>query len=143
MSKVYCSVVIPAPVEEVWATIRDFNAQPTWHPMIADSTIEDGRPSDAVGCVRSFHLVEGGHLREQLLALDDLNHTCIYTIVESPLSLANYLSELRLRRVTADETTFAEWMGQFDVADTDESEVCNRLMRLYSSGLHALADRPT
>lgn len=143
MSKVYCSVVVSAPVEAVWDTVRDFNGLPSWHPMIADSAIEDGRSSDAVGCVRSFHLVEGGFIRERLLALDDLNHTSTSTILESPLSLANYLSEMRLRRVTADETTFAEWMGQFDVADTDEVDVCNTLMRLYSSGLHALAERAT
>jgi hypothetical protein len=57
----------------------------------------------------------------------------------------DYLSELRLRRVTADDTTFVEWVRQFDVADADadqaEAEVCNTVMTVYHAGLQALTDR--
>lgn len=51
------------------------------------------------------------------------------------------VTKLRLRRVTADETTFVEWVGQFDVADADEAEVCNSVMSLYHEGLEALRVR--
>jgi len=37
MAKVYRSAVIRAPVETVWAVVRDFNALPRWHPAIATS----------------------------------------------------------------------------------------------------------
>lgn len=141
MSKVYCSAVIPAAVEEVWATIRNFDALPQWHPLVADSALEQGASGDAVGCVRSYHFTDGDHLRERLLALDDLDHSCTYTIVDAPLPLANYLSQLRLRRVTADEHTFAEWVGQFDAADADEADACGTIMTFYSQGLHALTER--
>lgn len=141
MSNVYCSAVVPAPVEEVWATVRDFDGLAKWHPMVADTTIEGDRSSDAVGCVRDYHYADGAHLRERLLALNDLDHSCVYTIVAGPFRLDHYLSELRLRRVTADETTFVEWVGQFDVADTDEADVCNTVMAFYSSGLEALTAR--
>jgi hypothetical protein len=96
MPSVYYSAVLPAPIETVWAAIRDFKALPDWHPAFCNSTIEDGRSSDAVGCVRSFHLKDGGHLREKLLALSDRNHTCTYAILESPLPLTDYVSTLRL-----------------------------------------------
>lgn len=141
MSKVYCSAVVPVPVEDVWAVVRDFNGLPDWHPQVADSAIEDDLPADVVGCVRSYHFTDGDHLRERLLALSDLDHSCTYTIVESPLPVVNYLSELRLRRVTADETTFVEWVGQFDVADADEADMCNTIMTVYHDGLHTLAQR--
>lgn len=74
------------------------------------------------------------------LALSDLDHSCAFTIVEGPIPVVNYLSELPLRRVTADETTFVEWVGQFDVADADEVEVCNTVMTMFHAGLEALAD---
>lgn len=141
MSKVYCSAVIPAPVEDVWAAVRDFNGLPGWHPMIAGSEIEDGGRGDTVGAVRSYQLTDGAHLRERLLALDDLNHGCVSTIVESALPVEHYLAELRLRRVTADERTFAEWVAQFDVADADETEVCGTVMTMFSEGLGALTSR--
>jgi hypothetical protein len=141
MSKVYCSAVVPGPVQEVWKVVRDFNGLPDWHPMVTDSAIEDGLPSDVVGCVRSFHFTDGDRLRERLLALSDLDHSCAYTIVEAPLPLDNYLSEVRLRRVTADETTFVEWVGQFDAADADEADACNTIMTFYHNGLEALRER--
>ena len=141
MSKVYCSAVIPAAVEDVWATVRDFNGLPEWHPMIIGSKIEDGSRGDTVGAVRSVHLTDGIRLRERLLALDDLNHGVVSTIFESAMPVANYLAELRLRRVTANEHTFAEWVAQFDVADADEAVVCDTVTSLFSEGLGALTDR--
>ncbi|ESR25814.1 hypothetical protein N177_1149 [Lutibaculum baratangense AMV1] len=58
--------VIDAPIDRVWALARDFNGHGDWHPLIAESHVEDGRPSDQVGCVRNFTLADGGHLRERL-----------------------------------------------------------------------------
>lgn len=141
MSKVYCSAIVPAPVQEVWALIRDFGSFAEWHPVVTESRIEGDQRGDTVGCVRTLPLPDGGSQHEQLLALSDLDHSCAFTITEGPVPLANYLSELRLRRVTADETTFVEWVGQFDVADADEAEVCNTVMTVYHAGLQALTDR--
>lgn len=141
MSRVYCSVVVPAPVEQIWGTVRDFNGMPQWHPTISDSRIEDGLPGDAVGCVRDFHLTDGRHLREQLLSLSDLDHCYAYTILESGLPVQHYLAELRLRRVTADEHTFVEWVGQFDVPNDEESATCDTVMTVFSDGLSALVER--
>jgi len=56
MAKIFTSSAINAPIDEVWAKIRDFNALPDWHPAIADSHIENGEPSDKVGCIRNFNL---------------------------------------------------------------------------------------
>ena len=48
------STVIGAPVEAVWAVLRDFNGHHAWHPAVSTSAIEDGESSDQVGCVRNF-----------------------------------------------------------------------------------------
>ncbi len=42
MAKAHASSVINAPIEKVWARIRDFNGLPNWHPAIARSEIEGG-----------------------------------------------------------------------------------------------------
>jgi len=36
MAKIFRSSVINAPIDEVWARIRDFNALPDWHPANQD-----------------------------------------------------------------------------------------------------------
>jgi uncharacterized protein YndB with AHSA1/START domain len=68
MAKAYASTIIEAPVEAVWNTVRDFNALAKWNPAVTDSQIEDGMDADVVGCVRSFHLGDGRHVRERLLS---------------------------------------------------------------------------
>ena len=60
MIRAYRSAVISAPVQKVWAAIRDFNAQPAWHAAIVQSEIERGLASDAIGCVRSFFVARWG-----------------------------------------------------------------------------------
>ena len=56
MIRVTRSAVIDAPIERVWEVLRDFNSHTAWHPVVAESEIEGGEPSDQVGCVRRFTL---------------------------------------------------------------------------------------
>jgi uncharacterized protein YndB with AHSA1/START domain len=121
MPRVYISSVIDAPAARVWERIRDFNGLARWHPAIRDSRIENGEPSDRVGCVRDFHLQNGDRIREKLLGLSDYDMFCTYSILESPMPLTDYVATLRLTPVTDGDRTFAEWTAEFDCAE-DEAE---------------------
>jgi len=116
MPRVYVSSVINAPAAKVWERVRDFNGLPRWHPAIRESRIENGEPSDKVGCVRDFHLQNGDRLREKLLGLSDYDMFCTYSILESPMPLQNYIATLRLTPITDGDRTFAEWSAEFDAA---------------------------
>jgi hypothetical protein len=138
MAKVYCSCVINAPVDRVWARIRDFNGLPDWHPAFENSQIEGGQSRDQVGCVRNFHLKAGGNIRERLLALSDDQHLCTYTILESPLPIADYVSTLRLRPVTDGNRTFAEWSSEFGVEPAQKADMEKTIAGVYIGGFEAL-----
>jgi hypothetical protein len=114
MARAHASSVIDAPIEQVWRRIRDFNALADWHPGIAKSAIEGGKPSDQVGCVRVLTLQDGAIIREQLLEMSDLGHHYSYSILEGPLPVANYRATLRLRRISDGNRTFADWSATFD-----------------------------
>jgi len=86
MPRVVRSTIIDAPVERLWAVLRDFNGHESWHPIVAKSTIERGYPSDKIGCVRRFTMQDGAELREQLLALSDLDMTFSYCLLETPIA---------------------------------------------------------
>ena len=116
MPRVYVSSVINAPAAKVWERVRDVNGLPRWHPAIRESRIENGEPSDKVGCVRDFYLQNGDRLREKLLGLSDYDMFCTYSILESPMPLANYIATLRLTPITDGDRTFAEWSAEFDSA---------------------------
>ena len=116
MARVYISSVISAPSARVWERVRDFNGLPRWHPAIRESRIENGEPSDKIGCVRDFRLQNGDRIREKLLGLSDYDLFCTYTILESPMPLTDYLATLRLTPITDGDRTFAEWSAEFECA---------------------------
>lgn len=139
MPRVYVSSVIDAPASKVWERIRDFNALPRWHPRIRDSRIENGEPSDRVGCVRDFHLQNGDRIRERLLGLSDYDMFVTYAILESPMPLTDYVATLRLTPVTDGDRTFAEWTAEFECAPEVAAELVEGIGRnVFQAGFDAL-----
>ena len=124
MTKVFVSAVIDAPIERVWGKVRDFNNLPKWHPKFSRSHIEDGLPSDRIGCIRNFDIAGGGGtIRERLLTLSDIDHTFTYCILTSPLPVAGYVATLKLYPVTVGNQTLGMWTAEFDVTSGKEADV--------------------
>jgi len=140
MAIAYASRVIAAPVEQVWATIRDFNGLPTWHPALRSSEIEEGRPADAVGCIRHLVLQNGASTRERLLELDDARYRLTYAF-ETPLfPVKNYLATITLIPLTEADHTFVQWQGSFEEAPEDAGKYTAIISKdVYAEGLSALA----
>ncbi len=139
MAKVYVSTVLGAPAARVWARVRDFNGMPGWHPAIAESRIEGGEPADKIGCVRDFRLRNGDRLREKLLGLSDFDLFCTYSILDSPMPVANYVATLRLTPVTDGDRTFMEWTAEFDCAPEREAELIAQIGGgVFQGGFDAL-----
>jgi hypothetical protein len=139
MVKVYTSSVIDAPADRVWATVRDFNALPQWHPAIRDSRIEGNHPSDKIGCIRNFNLRDGGNIRERLLALSDYDFTCTYAILDSPMGVRDYVATLKLSPITDGNRTFAEWTAEFDCEPARANELAAMVGQgVFQGGFDAL-----
>ena len=139
MARVYTSSVIPAATAKVWERVRDFNALPRWHPAIRESRIENGEPSDRVGCVRDFRLQNGDRIREKLLGLSDYDYFCTYSILESPMPLTDYIATLRLTPITDGDRTFAEWSAEFDCApDVADDLIGNIGQGVFQAGFDSL-----
>lgn len=139
MVKVVKSTVVDAPVEAVWEVLRDFNGHDRWHPIVADSVVERGLTSDKVGCVRSFHLRDGSHLRELLLTLSDADMAFSYCLLDTPVPLLNYVAHVRLAPVTDGDRTFWHWESRFDAPPGREKELHAMVSEgVYQSGFDAI-----
>lgn len=139
MVKVVKSTILAAPVEAVWEVLRDFNGHDRWHPIVADSVIERGYPSDKIGCVRRFHLQDGSELRETLLALSDADMAFSYCLNETPVPLLNYVAHVRLAPVTDGDMTFWHWESRFDTPAGREAELKQMVSEnVYQSGFDAI-----
>jgi len=139
MVRVLTSTVIDAPVEAVWDVLRDFNGHDRWHPIVADSHVERGLPSDKVGCVRNFHLADGSHLRELLLTLSDADMAFSYCMLDTPVPLLNYVAHVRLSPVTDGDRTFWHWESRFDTPPGREKELHDMVAtNVYQGGFDAI-----
>ena len=123
LQKVVRSTVIDAPIERVWAVLRDFNSHDQWHDAVAQSRVEGDERSDQVGCVRSFTLKDGNRIREQLLTLSDREHKSTYCIVEASLPLQRYVATVSLKPVTDGQRTFWLWESTFATPPGREREL--------------------
>ncbi|HCQ63987.1 MAG TPA: MxaD family protein [Rhodobacteraceae bacterium] len=142
MIEVLVSSVIPATVDRVWSVVRDFNAMPAWHPAIAQSRIEGGAASDAIGCVRNFSLKDGKKIREKLLSLSDLDHSFSYSILTADIPLENYRAGLALFPVTDSDQTFGIWTARFTCPKGMETDLEKTVSQgVFQTGFDALKSR--
>ena len=96
MAKAYASIIIKAPVEAVWSG----RPQLQWsaldgHLPLPNRRSKAGFDADVVGCIRSFHTHDGGHIRERLLALDDANYCFTYNFEKPAFPVKNYIATLQ------------------------------------------------
>lgn len=139
MVKVYRSTILEAPIEAVWEVLRDFNGHDRWHPVVQSSQIERGRPSDQVGAVRAFRLMDGAELREQLLTLSDMETSFSYCLLDTPIPLLNYVAHVRLSPVTDGDWTFWEWESRFDTPAGQQDALREMVQtNIYQSGFDAI-----
>ncbi|MDP3548085.1 SRPBCC family protein [Phreatobacter sp. HK31-P] len=143
MPRVVRSTIINTPVDRLWGVLRDFNGHDQYHPIVAASAIERGHPSDRIGCVRRFTLQDGSELREQLLSLSDLEMTCSYCLLDTPIPLFNYVAHIRLLPVTDGNRSFWHWESRFTTPPGREAELAETVGNdVYSAGMEAVRHLP-
>ncbi|MEQ1682843.1 MAG: SRPBCC family protein [Burkholderiaceae bacterium] len=139
MQRVVRSTIIDAPIERVWAVLRDFNSHDQWHDAIEASRIEGGERSDQVGCVRNFTLRDGNHIREQLLTLSDTEYKSTYCIVEATVPLQRYVAAVTLKTVTDGNRTYWHWESTFATPPGMERELHDMVAKgVYETGFENL-----
>jgi NADPH:quinone reductase len=139
LQRVVRSTIIDAPIERVWAVLRDFNSHDQWHGVVAKSEIEAQQRSDQVGCVRSFTLQDGNRIREQLLTLSDTEYKSTYCIVEATVPLQRYVATVTLKPVTDGQRTFWHWESTFATPPGQEAELRDLVAKgVYEAGFENL-----
>lgn len=138
--KVFRSVILDAPIDEVWAAVRAFDGVVNWNPGVTSARMESGTPT-SVGSVRHLDIVNGSVFRETLLAHSDLEHFYSYDIVDGPLPCSNYVSTHRFIPITDGDKTLGIWEGRFDCVPENEAELEVVVGdRIYRGGMRGLND---
>ena len=89
--------------------------------------------------MRKFRLGDGSELREQLLALSDVDASYSYCLLDTPLPLFNYVSHVRLIPVTDEDHTFWQWEGQFTTFSEQKDDLAAMVGNdIYQAGFDAI-----
>lgn len=133
MTTLSVSQELPVPAQMVWNTIGGFNALPDWHPAVEKSAVEE----DGGTTLRTLSLVGGGTILEKLEKVDDSERVYTYSILESPLPVANYTATIRVRATAAG--CKVEWSSEFDPASgAAENDATAAIRGVYETGLQNL-----
>jgi len=100
MGKCVNSVVVNAPVDKVWATIRNFHDMSWATGVVEKCAVVGERTGDQVGAKR----VLNDAFHETMIGLNDLDHTIQYSIDDGPGPVAkdavrNYVGRVQLSPV--------------------------------------------
>lgn len=129
MAKISMSTQLGVSADEAWKMIGGFNALPDWHPAVEASELTEE------GQTRTLSLVGGGQIVEKLEKVDDAARTYTYSIVNSPLPVANYTATITVR--DGDDGCVVDWSGEFDALG-GTNEASDVVSGIYQAGLDNL-----
>lgn len=135
MTKVNLTTELPVSAQMVWNTIGNFNALAQWHPAIEKS--EESKQGGAV--VRKLSLRGGGGtVVERLDGKSDKERTYSYSIVEGPLPVSGYKSQLTVRQGKNPSSCIVEWSSEFQPTGVPENEAAKMIRGIYEAGFKNL-----
>ena len=139
--KVVETITINAPINKVWATVKDFDSLKKWHPDVVKDEITEGT-NNQPGAVRTLSIKDGPVITEKLLSFSDRMHAFSYKFIETPFPIKEYVATLRVR-INKDGTTLVRWSSTFQrknpadnppEAENDAAGV-KLITGIYQSGL--------
>lgn len=111
------SIRIDAPVELVWAAVRDFGGHGAWMPGAGAGAEHLSWSGDAntPGTVRRFAAPGRPAFAERLNRIDDEAHELAYSIIESPFPMQRH--EATIAVVADGDAAVTSWTARFEADD--------------------------
>jgi len=131
MAQVNMKTELDVAADEIWKLIGGFNALPDWHPAVENSELQEE------GSTRVLSLVGGGEIVEKLEKVDDNERVYSYTIIDSPLPVANYKSTIKVVDQGEGKAT-VEWSSEFNAEGASEQEAIDVIEDIYQAGFDNL-----
>ena len=131
MAKVDMTTDLKVDPDKLWELIGGFNTLPDWHPAVEKSELDEG------GKVRRLSLAGGGEIVEKLEKIDNNERVYTYSIVNSPLPVANYTATIRVKE-GGDGNSVVEWASEFNADGAPENDAIETIQGIYQAGFDHL-----
>ncbi len=132
----YNTCVVNAPVEQVWAALRNFHDL-SWAPQVITSLEPVGTAAgDQLGAKR----VLNGAFHETLQALNDVDRVAKYSIDDGPDAVSKdrvsgYVGVIRVFALTDSDATFVEWSSSWQDSQGGVKEFCDPIYKALLDSL--------
>jgi mxaD protein len=133
MPKVTMSTPVAMNADALWQSIGSFAAIGNWHPMMERVDTS----GETKGSLRTLRLIGGAKLVERLEEVSPTERLYRYSILESPLPISDYVSEIRVKD-NGNGTSTVEWSSDFKVNSNSERDVVKTVQEVYQAGLDNL-----
>ena len=131
MAKVNMQTDLKVEAQKVWELIGGFNTLPDWHPAVEKSELNEE------GSMRKLSLAGGGEIIEKLEKIDDNERVYTYSIVNSPLPVANYTATIRVKD-NGEGNSSVEWSSEFNADGAPENDAVQVIQGIYQAGFDHL-----
>ena len=127
MGKTYQSIVVAAPLDKVWDTLKNFHDLSWAEGVVTKTEIIGDKKADQIGAQRKLNDV----FEETLLSLDELSHTFCYSIDDGPGPVSrdvvrNYVGTVKVSPITeGDGGSFVQWSSRWEAKDDEAQEFCH------------------
>ena len=132
----YNTCVVNAPVEQVWAALRNF-PDLSFAPKVVTSLEPVG---DAAGDQLGAKRVLNGAFHETLQSLNDVDRVVKYSIDDGPEAVSRdrvsgYIGVVRVFAVTDGNGTFVEWSSTWQDSQGGVKEFCDPIYKALLDSL--------
>lgn len=134
----YNSIVINAPADDVFNTLKDFNDLSWSKNVISKVELVGGKSGHEIGARR----VLNDAFHETLLSVDNDKRNFSYSIDAGPGPLApemvkGYIGRVSVRPITENNTAFVQWSSSWDSEEGGVAEFCNPIYHALLQDLKA------
>jgi hypothetical protein len=129
--KVFQSLIINSPINDVWDFVSPFNSPLIWNPGVVDIVME-GNSLKEIGVKRHLKIHDGTVFLEELIEYSNIEHFYTYKILSCPLNIQNYIATQKFIEITEGAKTLAIWQSEFDC----HPDIAEELMEYFSKRVY-------
>jgi hypothetical protein len=133
MIRVKMKTDVNTSADELWNLISDFNGLPKFVEAATASRVD----KQGVGAVRTLTLADGAQIKERLEELDNSERKLVYSILEGPLPVEDYIAEMQVVDLEKDKSELI-WSSTFNPKGAPENDAKAAIEGIYNMGFKGI-----
>jgi len=136
-SKLSRSIMINAPAENVWTTLKAFSGNEKFNPLVTSSSLE----GEGVGCKRVCYVtLDGGNTEsktvEILTSLNEDDRTMAYRVLSAPNTpFEGLVNNVSVRQSESADRCTVEFTGSFEAENENSKAEMNKVLQDAYGGI--------